>query len=192
MPPLDSLRTMALHSHQEIRAVLAEADANAADARAARKEAFPGPLAGVGFKNERPAGSDRTMSGFVVQLALPVPLWDRRGAASAAAMADSTGRAAHADRARRDIAREVETAWAAVRAVEEQVEVIRPELGPAARAALGAALAAFLEGEISLVEWLDAVRAYQEAESTFAALQADLVIQRAALERVVGARHQLR
>jgi cobalt-zinc-cadmium efflux system outer membrane protein len=188
VPPLDSLRVMALRSHHEIRAVLAEADANAADARAARKDAFPGLLAGVGFKNERPGGSDRTMNGFVVQLAVPVPLWDRRGAASAGFTADSVERAAQADRVRRDVAREVEMAWAAMRAVEEQVEAIRPELGQASRAALGAAVAAFLEGEISLVEWLDAVRAYQEVESTFAGLQAEHVIQRAALERVVGVR----
>lgn len=188
VPPLDSLRVMALRSHPEIRAVLAEAAASAADARAARKEAFPGLLAGVGFKNERSAGSDRTMNGFVVQLALPVPLWDRRGAASAAFTADSVERASQADRVRRDVTREVEMAWAAVRTVEEQVGTIRPELGQASRAALGAALAAFLEGEISLVEWLDAVRAYQEVESMFAGLLAEQVIQRAALERVVGVR----
>jgi cobalt-zinc-cadmium efflux system outer membrane protein len=188
MPPLDSLRVMALRSHLEIRALLAEADANAADARAARKEAFPGPLAGVGFKNERSGGSSQTMTGFVLQVALPVPLWDRRDGASAGFIADSMERAAQADRVRRDVGREVEMAWAAMRAVEEQVETIRPELGPASRAALGAALAAFLEGEISLVEWLDAVRAYQEVESMFAGLQAEHVIQRAALERVVGVR----
>jgi hypothetical protein len=44
-----------------------------------------------------------------------------------------------------------------VRAVEEQVHIIRPELGQASRTALGAALAAYLEGEIPLIEWLDAV-----------------------------------
>jgi outer membrane protein TolC len=75
-----------------------------------------------------------------------------------------------------------------MRALREQIEVIRPQLGEASRAALRAAEAAYAEGEISLVEWLDAVRAYQEAESSFATLQAEYVIQRAALERAVGAR----
>ena len=37
-----------------------------------------------------------------------------------------------------------------------------------------------------LVEWLDAVRAYNEAQSTFAVLKADYLIQRATLERAVG------
>jgi cobalt-zinc-cadmium efflux system outer membrane protein len=188
VPPLDSLRAVAVRSHQEIRAVLAEADANVADARAARREAFPGPLAGLGFKNELAAGTTRTASGFVLQLSMPVPLWDGRRAAASAFEADAREHAASADRVRRGIARDVETAWAALHAVQEQIETIRPQLGEASRAALRAAEAAYAEGEISLVEWLDAVRAYQEAESSFATLQAEYVIQRAALERAVGAR----
>ena len=52
--------------------------------------------------------------------------------------------------------------------------------------ALSAAQVAYAEGEISLVEWLDAVRAYHEAEATFASLRAESLIRRAALERVVG------
>jgi cobalt-zinc-cadmium efflux system outer membrane protein len=187
-PPLDSLRAMAVRSRQEIRTILAEADANIADARAARREAFPGPSAGLGFKNERGTGSNQTTSGFVLQLSLPVPLWDSRRAASSAFSADAQERAAHADQIRRDITREVETAWEAMHAVHVQIEVIRPQLGEASQAALRAAEAAYTEGEISLVEWLDAARAYQEAEAGFATLQAEYVIQRAALERAVGAR----
>ena len=187
-PPLDSLRALAIHSRQDIRAIHAEAGASAADARAARREAFPGPLAGVGFKYERAAGSEQTASGFVLQLSLPVPLWDSRRAASSAFDAESRERLAEEDRIRRIIAREVETAWAERRAIREQIEAIRPLLGPSARVALGAAETAYAEGEITLVEWLDAVRAYQEAESSFATLVAGYVIQRAALERAVGAR----
>lgn len=187
-PPLDSLRAMALRSHPEIRALLDESGANLAEARAARREAFPGPLAGLGFKNEQAAGSSRATRGFVLQLSLPLPLWDGRRAASAAYQAEAGERTASADRVRRELTRQVESAWAAMRAVQVQIEAIRPHLGAASRAALRAAEAAYAEGEISLVEWLDAVRAYQEAESGFATLQADFLIQRAALERAVGAR----
>ena len=166
----------------------AEIAASAADARAARREAFPGPLAGLGFKNERGVGSTVTTSGFVFQVSMPMPLWDGRQAAAAGFEADGRERSAEADRIRRQIVREVEDAWTALRAVAEQVEAIRPQLGAESRAALRAAEAAYAEAEISLVEWLDAVRAYQEAESSFATLQAEYVIQRAALERAVGAR----
>jgi cobalt-zinc-cadmium efflux system outer membrane protein len=145
-------------------------------------------VAGLGFKNELIAGEDFTASGFVLQLSVPVPLWDRRRAAASAFEAERRVHLAEADRLGRDIVRDVATAWAAMRALREQIEVIRPQLGEASRAALRAAEAAYAEGEISLVEWLDAVRAYQEAESSFATLQAEYVIQRAALERAVGAR----
>jgi len=72
------------------------------------------------------------------------------------------------------------------RAAELQLITLRPQLGAEAAAALRAAETAYGEGEITLVEWLDAVRAYQEAEASFAALQAEYIIQRAALERAVG------
>ncbi len=187
-PPLDSLRAIAIRSRQEVRAALAEIEASAADARAARRESFPGPSAGLGFKNERAAGGTSNSNGFVLQLSLPMPLWDSRRAASLAFEAEGRERSAEANRIRRGVMRDVASAWAAMHAVQEQIEAIRPQLGEASRAALRAAEAAYTEGEISLVEWLDAVRAYQEAESGFATLQAEYVIQRAALERAVGAR----
>jgi cobalt-zinc-cadmium efflux system outer membrane protein len=185
---LDSVRLLALQSRPELRIAAAEIEASAADARAARAEAFPGPLAGLGFKNERGAGSTVTTSGFVFQVSLPVPLWDRRRAAAAGFDAEGRERSAEAERIRRQIVREVEEAWTALQAVVQQLDAIRPHLGDAAQSALRAAEAAYSEGEITLVEWLDAVRAYQEAESGLASLEAEYVIQRAALERAVGAR----
>lgn len=188
VPTLDSVRALALHTRPELRAASAEIAAAAADARVARAEAFPGPLAGLGFKNERGAGSTASASGFVFQVSLPVPLWDRRRAGAEGFAAEGRERSAESQRIRRQIIREVEDAWTALGAVTEQIETLRPQLGETSRAALRAAEAAYAEGEISLVEWLDAVRAYQEAESGFASLQAEYVIQRAALERAVAAR----
>jgi len=74
-----------------------------------------------------------------------------------------------------------------VRAIDVQLEALRPQLGDQTRAAMRAVQAAYSEGEITLVEWLDAVRAYQEAESTYATLLAEAVVRRAALERAIGA-----
>ena len=89
---------------------------------------------------------------------------------------------------RRRVAREVAEAYDAWRTAEEQRAALAPQLGAESRAALRAVQVAYAEGEVTLVEWLDAVRAYQEAESTFANLQAEVLIRRAALERAVGAR----
>ena len=186
-PPLDSLQAKALAVRPELRAAEAETLASAADARTATREAFPGPLAGLGFKNERGAGGNQDFNGFVLTVSVPIPVWDRRGAAASAFEAEGREHASEVTRLHREISREVELAWAALNTVEEQLAVIGPELGESSQAALRAAEAAYLEGEISLVDWLDAVRAYQEAESSFATLQAESVIRRAALERAVGA-----
>lgn len=186
-PPLDSLQAKALAVRPELRAAEAETLASAADARTATREAFPGPLAGLGFKNERGAGGNQDFNGFVLTVSVPIPVWDRRGAAASAFEAEGREHASEVTRLHREISREVELAWAALNTVEEQLAVIGPELGESSQAALRAAEAAYLEGEISLVDWLDAVRAYQEAESSFATLQAEFVIRRAALERAVGA-----
>jgi len=184
--PLDSLRTLAFHTRADLRAAGRERDASAADARAAGREARPIPLAGLGFKNERGPGDPSPASGFVVQLSLPLPLWDARRGAVEAFAAEGRQRGAEVEVVRHRIAREVELAWVSARAAELQLITLRPQLGAEAAAALRAAETAYGEGEITLVEWLDAVRAYQEAEASFAALQAEYIIQRAALERAVG------
>jgi len=185
---LDSLRALAFQRRPEIGAAALEVAASAAEARAAGREAFPTPLVGLGFKNERTPGDPSAASGFVVQLSVPLPLWDARRGAVLALEAEGRRGTAEVEVLRRRIAQEVEQAWVGARAAELQLAALRPQLGVEARAALRAAEAAYAEGEIALVEWLDAVRAYQEAESGFAALQADYIIQRAALERAVGTR----
>lgn len=185
---VDSLRALAFAQRPELRATRAEVAAGLADGRAARREAVPLPVVGLGFKQERAVADPASSRGFVLQLSLPLPLWDGRRGAAAAFQADSRQREAELAALHRRVAREVEQAWAAARAVEQEVELLRPQLGGEARAALTAAEAAYAEGEIALVEWLDAVRAYQEAEASFATLQAESLIQRAALERAVGTR----
>jgi outer membrane protein TolC len=80
----------------------------------------------------------------------------------------------------------LQTTLEAVRAADRQQAALRAQLGPEAEAALQAAEVAFAEGEITLLEWLDAVRAYQEAEAAFADVLAESYTQRAALERLLA------
>jgi outer membrane protein TolC len=46
--------------------------------------------------------------------------------------------------------------------------------------------AAYAEGEITLAEWLEAVRAWQETELAVLILTTDLALRRAELARAVG------
>ena len=182
----DSLLALALQHRPEVAAAVAELEASAATARAARREVLPVPVLGAGFKQESLDGGASEGSGLVLQLSFGLPLWDRNRGAIQAYSAEERGRAARSEAMRVQVAREVRVATAGFTAMAAQVDAIRPHLGSEATAALGAAEAAFAEGEISLLELLDAVRAYHEAETTFAALESEHLIQLAALERAVG------
>ena len=182
---IDSLRQLGGRHRAELRVAALEAEAAAADARLIRRERIPVPVLSAGLKNERLTGAER-LTGFVAGISLPVPAWDRRHAAVEAANADARRRTGELEVVRQRIAREVEEAAESFRAVEAQVRVLRPLLGAELGSALTAAHVAYSEGEITLVEWLDAVRAYQEAEATYAVLRAESLIRWAALERAAG------
>ncbi|MEE8135232.1 MAG: TolC family protein [Gemmatimonadales bacterium] len=182
----DSLIALAFQRRPDLRAVGLEVEASVADARLASRQAVPTPTVALGFKNERATTDLGVSKGFVLQVALPLPLWDRRRGATDAARAETQKVEAEREDLRRNVAREVEHAWRMLAAVTEQLNALRPLLGAEAQLALQAAGTAYTEGEISLVEWLDAVRAYHEAQSTFATLQADHVIRFMTLERAVG------
>ncbi|MDQ3138424.1 MAG: TolC family protein, partial [Gemmatimonadota bacterium] len=161
-------------------------EATAAGIRVAGAERIPTPVLSGGFKGERLATGE-SLRGFVAGVSLPLPLWDRRGGAIAAVGAEASRRNAELEGARRQAAREIEDAYASHQAIAGQLAVLQGQLGEDASKARQAAEAAYAEGEIGLLEWLDSVRAYQEAETTYATLRAEYVARRAALERATGA-----
>ncbi len=184
--PADSFVALALLRRPELRGAMREAEAGAAEARLARAERIPTPTLSGGFKHERLA-TGGSLSGFVAGVSLPLPLWDRRGGAIEAARAEAARREAEVAGLQRQTAREVRAAFAAHQGLAAQLELLDAQLGADARRAHRAAEAAYAEGEIGLLEWLDAVRAYQEAETTYATLWAEYITRRAALERATGA-----
>jgi outer membrane protein, heavy metal efflux system len=187
--PMATLLPQALRSRAELRAAEHEAQAAIAEATLAGRERIPVPVVSAGFKNERlgtPVDGSGGMSGFAAGVSIPMPIWDRRQGAIESAQAESRRRAAETEAARRRVMREVAEAYEAFQGAQEQVAALAPQLGPESLSALRAAQVAYTEGEISLVEWLDAVRAYREAEASYTSLQADALVRRAALERAVG------
>lgn len=190
-PSLDSLLQRAERERPDLRAASLDAEAASGDARLTSRERFPTPTLSAGYKDERVAdatlGSVRGFRGVVAGLSLPLPLFDRRDGSMAAADADARRVGAEGDAVQRRVAREVADALDALQAAEAQRSALAPHMGEDARLTVRAVQTSFAEGEITLVEWLDAVRAYQEAESTFLTLQAEVAIRRAALARAVGA-----
>ncbi len=184
--PVDSLVTRALASRPELRAAELDARAGLAEARLAGAERIPTPVLSGGYKNER-LTTGETLDGFVAGVSLSLPLWDRRTGAVEAARADAARRAAEVEGLRRQTMREVRSAFDAHQALAGQLAALQAQLGNESSKARRAAEAAYNEGEISLLEWLDSVRAYQEAEAVHATLWADYIARRAALERATGA-----
>ncbi len=183
--PVDSLVALALTHRDELVAIRLDGKAAQADAALVSRERWPTPVITGGLKTEEQTGIG-ALSGIAVGVALPLPLWDRRRGAIDAAAADARRAESAVALVRRRIEFEVRDAAASLHVVDEQLALLRPVLGEESTLALRAAALAYTEGEIALVEWLDAVRAYHEAESAFATLRAELIIHRAALDRAVG------
>ena len=190
-PSLEPLLARAERSRADLRIATLEAEATAADGRLATRERVPTPTLSAGYKGERvadPASGSRTgFRGLVAGVSVPLPLFDRRAGAVEAASAETRRAVAEVEVIRRRVSREVADALDALRAAESQRDALAPHLGEGAQIAVRAVQTSYAEGEITLVEWLDAVRAYQDAESTYVTLQADVAIARAALVRAVGA-----
>lgn len=181
----DSLIVGALMSRPDLAAASAEVDAARADARISEGERFPLATLTFGTKSEQPVAGER-LSGFVAGVGLPLPLWDRRSGATEAQLAEARRRYVEWGGLRRTVGREVQEAAMSLRAVQEQLRALGPSLQADAHAALRSAQVAYAEGELTLVEWLDTVRAYYETEASIANLRAELLVRAAVLERVTG------
>lgn len=183
---LDTTRFASPANRATVRAAALAAASAGQAATVVAKERIPVPTVVGGYKAEQVPGDAATWTGFVAGLSFPLPLWDRRAAARDAAVA--TGEAARwqAAAAERDAARDLALALQEVATAEAQSAQFEPRLGPDARRALEALQTAWREGEISLLEWLDGVRAWHEAFDTYTTLQAERIIRRANLARAAG------
>lgn len=182
---LEELLEIALAGHPRLRAAEAEAAAADSAARLAGRGWVPTPVIGAGYKREHEAGTG-SFEGYVAAISLPLPLWDRGQGDREAAEARARRAQADLRRLRRRVVQELDTAWTAYHAAADSLAALMPHLGREASAAVDAARMSYAEGEIRLIEWLDAVRAYQEAAATYADVRAEVWIQHATLQRAAG------
>lgn len=183
----EQLVARALRGRADYQVASLELEALSAEIRLASLERIPTPIVSGGFKAEKSAGIPGSLKGFAAGVSMPIPIFDRRRGAIQAASADARRAEAVRESLRRRITREVLEAHDGLLAVEQQRALLAPHLGPPAAASLRSAQVAYSEGEITLLEWLDAVRAYHEAESAYSSLVAEFLVRRATLERHVSA-----
>jgi outer membrane protein, heavy metal efflux system len=179
---LDSARvtTDALARRGEVAAALAELEAARAELRAVRSGRSPEISAMAGYKRQ----SDG-LTGALLGISVPLPLWDRRGGAIEAAAgrvaAAEARRAATQRRVRNDVAR----AWLAYSSFRTRLALLGD---PAAEAEdlLGIAQIAYEANEMELIELLDAADALREARMLEARMRAGFWTSYFDLERAVG------
>ena len=148
----------------------------------ARAERLPVATLTAGYKDQ----SDG-LTGVFLGVALPLPLFDRNGAAVAAR--DAAVRSAEARQllVARQIHNDVRRAYDAYVAARERANLMRTDLVGDTDALLRIARVAYEEGEMTLVELFDAVDAFRVAHVMVTEAIADSWVGYYDLERAVGA-----
>ncbi|MCS3638943.1 TolC family protein [Salinibacter ruber] len=171
----------ALQQRPELRRWQTAVEAQQAARRAARQEAWPDPSVTAGYKRQ----SDGFKGAFL-GVGIPLPLFDRnRGTAEAEAERLDAARTQQS-LARREIRNEVRRAHAAYTSARRQAELLGDDLLRGTGDLLRIAQTSYGEGEMSLVELLDAADAYRDARLTSIDLRSNLWSRYFRLLRAMG------
>lgn len=183
-PPSISERTAlrtAFRQRSELRRWRSEVEAQRAALRAARQEAWPDPSVTAGYKRQ-----SNGFEGAFLGVSLPLPIFNRNQGGSQAESARLRGAQAQQSLARRQIRNEVRRAHTAYASARHQSKLIGDELLTGTEDLLRIAQTSYGEGEMSLVELLDAADAYRDARITSITLHAELWTRYFELLRAMG------
>ncbi len=178
---VDPLLARALIHRGEIAAAAASAGAARATANVVRWARLPDPALTGGYKRQ----SDG-FNGFFLGMAVPLPWWDRKGGAVAAADARVEAAEAEEQIARIQVTNDVVTTTENFLSLQRRAELIGGELLSDTDDLLDVAILSYTEGELSLLELLDAAQAYSDASVARVQLSAAYWIAYHDLERAVG------
>ncbi|MBI4502456.1 MAG: TolC family protein [Gemmatimonadetes bacterium] len=178
---LDPILLAAERIHPEISQTRFTIAASREGRRAAGAERFPSPILTAGYKQQ----SDG-MRGAFLSAGLSFPLFDRRGAGVAAATAQQQSAEARGELVARRVVGDIRTAFAAYAAARARIAFLDGGNLAASDTLLGIARVAYAEGEMTLVELLDAVDAYRLAGAAVIDARANLWIAFYDLERAAG------
>lgn len=170
-----------LDAHPVVLAESAALAAATSTLTASRRARIPDLTATAGYKTQ----SDG-LDGAFLGLSLPLPLWDRRGGEIEAAEARTMEAGSRLALARRRVEVDVRQALDNYRTLRARVDLLDAALPPSDPDLLEMATAAYAEGEMELVELLDAAEALLETREAEARLRAAVWISYYDLERAVG------
>ncbi|MCS4201554.1 MULTISPECIES: TolC family protein [Salinibacter] len=171
----------ALQQRPELRRWQSAVEAQQAARRAARREAWPDPSVTAGYKRQ----SDG-FEGAFLGVGIPLPFFDRNQGAAEAEAERLDAAQTQQTLARREIRNEVRRAHAAYTSARRQAELLGDDLLRGTGDLLRIAQTSYGEGEMSLVELLDAADAYRDARLRSVDLRADLWTRYFLLLRTMG------
>jgi cobalt-zinc-cadmium efflux system outer membrane protein len=176
----EALRT-ALRDRPELRRRESEVDAREAARRAVRREVWPDPSVTAGYKRQ-----SNGAEGAFLGVGIPLPFFDRNRGTAEAAFARLRAAEAQQMLARREIRNEVRRTYAAYTSTRRQSQLLSDDLLRGSDDLLRIAQTSYDEGEMSLVELLDAADAYRDARLRSVDLRDDLWTRYFRLLRAMG------
>lgn len=186
LPLADRLIEQALAARPDLAAV--QARQRRAESEVNLNRALRYPNVTLGLQSEYSAGlqgaDDLSTFGFGVGVTLPI--WNRNRGGIALAQADLRQTEARVSQQHRAIRAEIVTALEQFRVSAERAEAVRSRLLPQTRESLTIAEALYEEGATSLLQLLDAQRAFNEAQLRAHQILFDYHVSRSLLERAVG------
>ena len=171
----------ALLARPEVRRWQSEVEAQQAALRAARREAWPDPSVTAGYKRQ-----SNGFEGAFLGIGLPLPFFDRNRGSAETEAARLQAAETQQVLARRMIRNDVRRAYAAYASTRRQSQLLRDDLLRGSGDLLRIAQTSYGEGEMTLVELLDAADAYRDARLTTIDLRAELWRRYFALLRAMG------
>jgi outer membrane protein, heavy metal efflux system len=182
LPSLDALTARASSARAELRALTEAARQAASEAEAARRARLPAPTIFGGLKRADNDDGVRERGG-VFGVTVDIPLFDRGGREAARWTAEGARVAAEHAATERRIHSEIA---GAVDVLALRQAALAQEDPASAKELAHIAEVAYREGEVGILELLDAVRTAARARDRAIDIRLDARLARIALERVVG------
>jgi cobalt-zinc-cadmium efflux system outer membrane protein len=173
----------ALAAQPELRQATSESAVAAARLRAARAARIPELTALGGVRH---FAEDNT-TGFIANLSAPLPLWNRGGAAVAAAEAEQRAAAAHLTITRLQLEQQLAEAQQRRSAARESYELARTHAWPAAERALAQLEDGYRRGRFTYLDYLDGQRSALDIQLALLEAERDYWRARLTIERISGA-----
>lgn len=180
-----SLLKRAYENREDYRAELARLDQFRSEQRAAERLRIPEPVVSGGLKRAD-VGMDRTVAGAVISVTVPIPLFDRGQTEVGRYAAEQERVSARLQILRQQIQSAITGAVRAFNTRLSARDQYRRELGDTGAELVQIAAVAYQEGEIGILQLLDAYRNQREANLRMIDIQAAVKEAEIEVERVMG------